>query len=315
MTVTISRYTPAMQARWDEFVRNSSNATFLHLRPYMDYHSDRFTDCSLMAHDGKGRLVAILPANVSGTTLYSHQGLTYGGWLVTRRHFATPAMLEVWQAAVEWMRSQGLKHLVYKAIPWIYSRYPADDDLYALWRMGASTEACSVSSAIPTDMPRLDNESARQEVKRAAECGITVSESTDTATFMAMLAARLQERHGATPVHSTEEMQMLTERFPDNIRLFMARNSAGTPVAGILLYITGTVVHTQYIASDAEGRANGAIPAIVDHVMRHVCDGARYLDFGTSCVDGGRTLNAGLVSQKYSLGGRPVAYTTYALTL
>ena len=34
----------------------SKNATFLHYRDYMDYHSDRFHDFSLMAFDG-GRLL------------------------------------------------------------------------------------------------------------------------------------------------------------------------------------------------------------------------------------------------------------------
>ena len=33
--------------RWNEFVLLSRNATFLHLRDYMDYHADRFADCRL----------------------------------------------------------------------------------------------------------------------------------------------------------------------------------------------------------------------------------------------------------------------------
>ena len=41
-----------------------------------------FQDASLMIYR-KGQLYALLPANRLGDTLYSHQGLTYGG-LITK---------------------------------------------------------------------------------------------------------------------------------------------------------------------------------------------------------------------------------------
>ena len=33
---------------WDQFIRQSKNGTFLFLRDYMDYHTERFTDHSLL---------------------------------------------------------------------------------------------------------------------------------------------------------------------------------------------------------------------------------------------------------------------------
>ena len=74
--ISIQRYTPEHKRLWDEFVAKSKNATFLHFRDYMDYHADRFTDHSLMAFDAKGNVLALLPANIDGDTLHSHQGLT-----------------------------------------------------------------------------------------------------------------------------------------------------------------------------------------------------------------------------------------------
>lgn len=64
---------------WNEFVLNSKQGTFLLNRNYMDYHSDRFDDNSLMFYDTKDRLTAILPANIKDNVLQSHQGLSYGG--------------------------------------------------------------------------------------------------------------------------------------------------------------------------------------------------------------------------------------------
>ena len=76
--ITIERYSPERFDEWNNFVAASKNGTFLFDRRYMDYHSDRFSDFSLMFHDEKHRLVAVLPANAEGDVLQSHLGLTFG---------------------------------------------------------------------------------------------------------------------------------------------------------------------------------------------------------------------------------------------
>ena len=112
--ISIEAYTPALKGTWDELVQASRNGVFLHLRDYMDYHSDRFTDASLIARDAKGRAIAALPACLRPEgVISSHAGLTFGGWLMTPRADAE-AMLEVWDAAFALWREQGLRQLVYK---------------------------------------------------------------------------------------------------------------------------------------------------------------------------------------------------------
>ena len=98
--IEIMRYEGSMAARWDELVSSSRNGTFLHQRGYMDYHSDRFTDCSLVALR-EGKPCALLPACIDSDVLYSHRGLTYGGWLVPLKHFDATVMIEIMDAAVE----------------------------------------------------------------------------------------------------------------------------------------------------------------------------------------------------------------------
>lgn len=313
--IRIVRYDSSMAMRWDEFVKNSSNGTFLHLRGYMDYHSDRFTDCSLMAFNDKNRLVAMLPANLSGSILYSHQGLTYGGWIVGRRHFASSVMLEVWETAVEWMRCNGVSELIYKTIPHIYHRYPSEDDLYALFRLGAQVEACQVSSAVPLSATWLANENARRQIKIGCNNNLVVSRSDDYASFMSMLSQRLEEKYDTKPVHTLAEIRLLAERFPENITLFMATTASGEPLAGTVVYKTDTVAHTQYIASTERGRNLGAFSAIVAYLLENECEDRDWLDFGVSCEQGGLVLNEGLNRQKYGLGGRPIVYTAYRLKI
>jgi hypothetical protein len=50
----------------------------------MDYHSDKFLDYSLLIYK-KDVLISILPANRVDDQLYSHQGLTYGGFVLDEK--------------------------------------------------------------------------------------------------------------------------------------------------------------------------------------------------------------------------------------
>ena len=66
---------------WNAFISKAKNATFLFNRNFMDYHNDRFNDYSLLVFKAE-KVIAVIPANREETTLYSHQGLTYGGFVL-----------------------------------------------------------------------------------------------------------------------------------------------------------------------------------------------------------------------------------------
>lgn len=83
-TFSVKRYTAEDKFLWHQFMETSKNATFLFQRDFMEYHADRFTDHSLLVLK-KGKPVALLPANIADNTLYSHQGLTYGGLILHKK--------------------------------------------------------------------------------------------------------------------------------------------------------------------------------------------------------------------------------------
>ncbi|MDE7449943.1 MAG: GNAT family N-acetyltransferase [Paramuribaculum sp.] len=327
------RYTPDMAVVWDSFVTASRNGTFLFKRGYMDYHSDRFTDHSLMAYDGRGRLIALLPASADDNTLSSHAGLTYGGWVTSTEHCGQAVMLDIFDALRNYMSANGFKELIYKPVPPIYHRYPAEDDIYALFRQGAVMDGCMTSATIPLDSPLLISGNNRRDAAKARREGLTVDATTSDATleeFWTILTQRLREAHDASPVHSLDEMRLLHSRFPDNIRLVAARTPDGKMAGGMLLYIAPPVIHTQYIATTEYGRRYNCNALILTDIYdalttgRHSPDNTlniatdtplRYIDFGTSCQEWGRILNAPLASQKERLGGRTTLYTRYRLSL
>ena len=310
----IERYTPAMRQTWDEFVRASRNGTFLHERAYMDYHADRFADHSLVALDDDGAPLALLPANEEDDTLVSHRGLTYGGWITPPRHFTASTMLRLFEESLAALRTEGFRRLVYRPVPHIYHRYPAEDDLYALWRFGAVQDRVMPSSTVDLRLPRLLDHGTKNAINRARRSGAVFGESEDYAGFWALLEDVLREHHDATPVHTLDEMLLLHSRFPDNICLHTATLD-GALLAGVLTYRCGPVVHAQYTASGDEGRRLRMLPALYAAIADAYSDSCSWLDIGTSCEDAGRILNAGLDSQKAGLGGRCTVYASYTISL
>ena len=310
----IIRYDASMATRWDEMVRQSRNGSLLHQRGYMDYHSDRFKDCSLMAvHDGK--LCALLPACFDGDTLWSHRGLTYGGWLVPLKHFDATVMLEVMDAACQWMTDNGIKRLVYKPVPHIYHRYPCEEDLYALFRHQATLIETNISTTIDLTSPLPLDRGNKSGANAARKAGIQVGPSEDWQGFWHLLSSLLDERYGTRPVHTLDEMRLLQGRFPDGIRLYTA-TLHGELLAGVVMYLSQPVAHCQYIGASPQGKESKALTLLFEYLIgESQQQGYRYFDFGISNEDHGRYLNEGLVRQKSRLGGRGIVYNTFEICL
>ena len=259
----VKQYTQEQAQAWNEFIEDSRQGTFLFNRSYMDYHADRFQDASLMIYR-KGQLYALLPANRLGDTLYSHQGLTYGG-LITKKQATTAEICEVFIKINEYLYHSGVQRVIYKPTPWIYHCHPAEEDLYALtYICHAQLTARDISSTIPFDSHIKFNESRRSGVRKAKRAGVTVRESQDLATFWDILDKNLTNKYATHPVHSLEELTLLHSRFPNSIRLFMAYNDKGIAIGGTIIYEMPRVVHSQYISASPEGKRLGAIDLIFD---------------------------------------------------
>ena len=313
--VEVVPYRDDMADTWNAFVAASKNGTFLLHRDYMDYHADRFVDCSLLFYK-RGELIAVLPANYKAeeATVYSHGGLTYGGLVLSERITVADTM-QVMACVVEWMkRMLGAKEWVYKPIPHIYHRAPAEEDLYALFRQEAALVARGVSAAIAYDNALPMQELRRRGVKKAAANNVVYEECSALSEFWGILEEVLAGRHDCRPVHTVEEMERLKCAFPHNIRLFVAK-AEGRIVAGTLIYETEQVAHAQYIAASAEGRAMGALDGLFCHLITEVFAEKRYFDFGISTEQGGRYLNEGLAFQKEGFGARAVVYDAYKLKI
>ena len=261
----IIRYSAGDKERWDRFVRRSKNGTFLMQRDYMDYHADRFQDCSLMIFCNR-KLTALLPGNLSGSCFYSHQGLTYGGMLLSPS-ITLQQVESVFHAALDYLQKEcSVQSIVYRAIPHIYHRYPAEEDLYVLTRLGAALVARSISSVIPLDDRRPFRTLRRRQLKKALASSLTIAEDEDFASFWPILEENLHERYGVSPVHSLEEITRLHSNFPRQISLFRVCDGAET-LGGCIVYETDEVAHVQYIAASPRGKKCGALDLLFHQLI------------------------------------------------
>ncbi len=331
MTFQILPYRPAMHAEWDNFASHSRQQSFLFQRGFMDYHSDRFKDASLIVVDGKGHWKAILPANVSRndiTCIESHGGLTYGG-LLTEGNLTACETGEALRQVLLHYKKEGFCTLRYKPTPEIYHTYPSGEDLYWIVQFGGKLLHRSLSSAILLPHPLPFSTLRRRKVHKAQRTEGLLHETCPERlpAFWDVLSTVLREHHNTSPVHTLSEMQLLMQRFPNHIVLHTLTRRLSAPtenaegrevLAGCVVFLTACTAHVQYIAASEEGRNTGALDLLFHELRTQLTDQpapCRYLDFGISTEDHGTWLNRGLIFQKEGFGARGVCYDEYVVDL
>jgi hypothetical protein len=311
----VQDYEPQYAAQWDAFCAQAPTATFLHTRAFLSYHKDRFVDRSLIFTAG-GRWIAVVPLAqdpADAGCVVSHPGITYGG-ILHQGEARGARMVDVIRLLSEVLRGRGYNRLRYKAVPHLYHRGFADDDLYGLYRCGAVLARRDLSCAI--DPARALSPSSRRlrGARKAHAAGLTVAEGHEHLDgFWPVLCQNLADKHRVRPAHSLQEMQGLAARFPQSIRCVVARHGDQV-IAGTVLFITPRADHAQYIASNEAGRGSGALDLLFTHCISQVGEG-RFFDFGISTEEEGLVLNEGLHSFKSEFGGAGLVYDHYELPL
>ncbi|MCX2717894.1 GNAT family N-acetyltransferase [Helicobacter sp. MIT 21-1697] len=308
--ISIQPYCPTQKPLWNAFNQSAKNGIFLFDRDYMDYHADRFVDNSLLFYEGE-KLLALLPLNVEGKTLCSHQGLTFGGFVIGDS-MRQAKMLECFSSLREYMKERGFERLLYKVLPYIYHQSPAQEDLYALFRNGAKLYRTDCSTTIDLRNAFKMSELRKRGVKKAKKEGIVIEQSSDFSSFVALVNEVLQDKHNAKAVHNAEELSLLYSRFMENIKLFVAKSKSEI-LAATLLFLYPHLIHTQYLAVNDKGREIGALDLLLKTLIDTYAQSKTYFDFGISTESNGTFLNTGLISQKEGFGGRTITHQFYEL--
>ena len=318
MKIQVFEYEPVFSDAWDEFVLNSSfNGTFLHTRRFLSYHKDRFIDCSLLIRDNKGRIIAVFPAALhpsNASVVVSHPGITYGG-VVSGKKCRGEIMVNVMKVICSYFAANGFICLKYRAVPHIYPYIPMQDDIYALFNMGAKPYRFDLSSVIDLDNRGRICRRRKNGYKKAKQAGVIIAYGEQyAAEIWNILSANLKTKHSVEPVHSIDEILLLYTRFPKQIN-FVAALFDNQVVAGIVLFQCQMVVHAQYAASNETGKKINALDMIFENCISEAATkGARYFDFGISNASVG-LLNEGLFLFKHEFGAGTCVHEIYEIDL
>jgi len=309
---SLSLYNSSLKSQWDNFINESKNGTFLFNRDFIEYHKNRFKDYSILFYK-LDKLIAVFPANRLDDKIYSHQGLTYGG-LILSKQIKFPDVFQIFHLLLSHLYETNYSTLIIKEIPEIYKTLPSAEVNYLFHRMKAKLIRRDLLSVIK----RGNNSYSRDRIqgnKRGKKFKLTVKEASTFEEFWnTLLIPNLKNKHNVAPVHSLEEITILNESFPKKIRQFNVYLDDKI-VAGTTIFETKTTAHIQYISANAEKNKLGSLDYLFIYLIEEVFNKKDYFDFGTSNENNGEFINQGLLYWKEGFGARSITQDFYEIQI
>ena len=310
-TITIKPYTSQYYTLWNKFVSNAKNATFLFHRDFIEYHQDRFEDFSLLIFDEKDNLISILPANRVGETVYSHQGLTYGGFVFDVKIMLSET-IEVVKKALSFLNENGIKTLNLKLIPTIYHKLPSNEIDYILFLLEAKLYRRDSIAIVDLEHKLPISRIRKRGVEKGIKNELVIKEvETFDEFWNDILIPNLQSKYQVNPVHSLEEIAYLKSKFPNLIKQYNVYHKT-IIVAGITVFEKDNVIHPQYVSGNEKLNNDlGSLDFLYNYLINEVYPNKKYFDFGISNESQGRNLNESLHYFKESFGARTINQDFY----
>lgn len=313
MNFRIKKYSESDRNIWNDFLLTCKNYHFMFNRDFIEYHSDRFKDHSLIILDEKDKIVALLPGNLTDRTFYTHQGLTFGGFLINKNTHASD-LLEIFKILKLYLKEEGIEKIIYKCIPTIYHQYPAQEDLYVLFINNAKLYRRDISSSINIEDGFKYSKGRKWGINKAKKEGVICKLLDHPSEVWSLIREVLSEHYNTTPVHTETEIDYLKQKFPNNIKVYAAFLNE-VIISAAITFETDQVVHTQYLACGKTGRDICALDLLIDFIISESKKYAKIFDFGISNENNGRYLNNGLISQKESFGARAIVHDFYSVDI
>lgn len=309
--IEIKRYSKDLKEQWNDFLKISKNSSFLFDRNFMDYHSNKFNDYSLLIFS-ESKLKALIPANINFDTLISHQGLSYGG-LVLADELRLSEIIDIIKATLIYLDNNNIVKWRVKLLPRMYHTRPSDELDWILFKLNAKLYRRDTALIIDNNATPLQyQERRKRSIKKANNNNLVIKDDFNELELFweKILIPNLLDKHGVQPVHSLSEIQLLSQRFPNKIKqhnIYLNNNI----VAGCTMFLNNKVAHAQYISGSPEGRASGSLDFLFDKLIREIYLSYDYFDFGICNEKDGFLINKGLLDWKEGFGARTISHDFY----
>lgn len=289
--IEVKPFTESKSEEWDSFVRDASNGTLFHLQEFLDYHpSERFDERHLMFYYKGQNLVGVLPLAVmeedGKTVARSPYGGSYGGVVVDEdikfrySRDIVRSLLDHLEGEVDTIRLRPTPR-EFSTSPSCYMEYNYLENDFEVY----DKEVTNV-----VDLTRFEDDPfevyesrCRRAVRGARESDLEIEEwSEDWGSFHEILTKTL-DKYDKEPTHTESELRWISEEFPDELKLTMARLDA-EPVAGVMsIQLNPKVNFIFYNCHLEEYQELSPINYLQDNEIRwSKKNGFEYVDLGTS---------------------------------
>lgn len=300
----VKLYNKSYKDDWDNFIKESKNGSFMFFRDFIEYHSDRFIDHSILIFNNKKQLISVLPANITNNIIHSHQGLTFGG-LVMAKSIKLNEVLKIFKSILMFLERNGIDFLFYKKIPHFYNIYNTEEDEYIFFRLKAEMFRVDTSITIDYKKTLAFQKRRKRQIKKAKTNNLKLVYDDDLKIFWEqILAPNLLKKFSKSPVHCLDEIEYLKKRFSKNIIQINVYEQSNEILAGTTLFKFNGVVHAQYISSNDKGKALGAIDFLFNEIIDFYSKEYDFFDFGICNENDGIYINKGLLDWKEGFGAR-----------
>ncbi|MFK7831759.1 MAG: FemAB family protein [Winogradskyella sp.] len=248
-------------------------------------------------------LVVLLPANISKNILFSHQGLTYGGFIMCKE-LNTLEVDEIFKSLFQFLKSEEINYLELKLLPHFYKKNPTNIVSDYLVSINADKFRTDMVLAIDYSAALHIHKTKLKHFRRNTNRGFEIKEESSLDIFWnKVLIPRLKEKHNTVPVHSLKEIMSLKSIFPNQIRQFNIYLD-GKILAGITIFDKGSVVKSQYGATTIAGQHERALEFLFIHLINKFKEeGKTFFSMGTvRDTSKSEGYNEGLLKQKQELG-------------
>ena len=220
---------------WDSFVKSSNNGTLFHLRKFLSYHKNRnFNDCSYIFKN-KDKIEGLFSGAVINNVLHSHPGASFGGFIHNDLSFdSSNLMIEL---IIQEATKNDLKEIIIIPTPFIYYKNYQEVVEYCLYNKGFKDIEYYISSFVDLNNNLFNQMHSRKKryIKKYHD-QVEIKLSDDLDSFYPILVEN-KKKHKALPTHSLEELKILMDRFPDQIKLLLTYKNDKV-IGGSLNFIT-----------------------------------------------------------------------------
>ena len=170
--IEVDFYSKSVEKKWDNFLLNSKGQTFMFKRSYMDYHSDRFIDRSIVVYENN-EIVAIMPAclGYEENSIISHSGLTFGSFVVNES-LKSIKTIEYLYNCIKFLNKNGIIYLYFKQIPSFYSTISTDEIDYVFFLLQSEIYRIDIAFAINYTKTIPYQERRNRSIKKGIKNGI-----------------------------------------------------------------------------------------------------------------------------------------------